>query len=191
MAELRTYLESLPQELYDEVYNLVFCALERELWPENLPSLQAVKARNKTSHPAWPDEAPMDLDLIIVDTEYRIPAILRINRQRRLDFASDYYGANRFRFIGAEIGSKFFDMIGAEQRSMLTQELTVDLDCRKKYGDRFWGVADIIDVWAREYEEVSPILWFARPGGMDRCGYRLGDHPLRYESAWSRVLRFR
>lgn len=152
MAEIRTHLESLPQELYDEIHNLVFCALERELWPENLPSLQAVEARNKTSKLTWPDEARMDLDLIVVDTNYRIPAVLRINRQRRLDFASDYYGANRFIFVRVEAGSKFLDILGAEQRSLLAQTLIVEVKCE----DRFEGVLGTVKTWAREYgKEVS------------------------------------
>ena len=142
----------------------MFCALERELWPENLPSFQAVEARNKTSKLTWP--AFDEREVIMVDNGYRTPAILHIDRLRRLALARKYYRANRFRFGSAEVGSKFFDILGAEQRILLAQELTIHLD-----EHRFKGLADIVEVWAAEYREVSPVVWFAHSGG--RFGYRL------------------
>ena len=90
---LRTHLEALPQELYDEIHKHTFIALEQDTKPEN--------------------------GIVEVSENYRTPKLLHINHNMRLEHAAGYYFRNKFTAYNSNATLKFLDRLGENQRQML------------------------------------------------------------------------
>lgn len=139
-ATLREGLQHLPQELYDNIYDLTFCALERAMWPST-------------------DER------VVVNGAYHTPKILHIDQQRRTQNARDCYSVARFWLSNEELDDKFLESLGWKQRSLLKRDMRLDLNTEISNRNHATRMRAVVKAMKFKYgKPVSPIVWFAGPG---------------------------
>ncbi|KAK4494307.1 hypothetical protein PRZ48_014605 [Zasmidium cellare] len=119
--ELRTHLESLPQELYDHIYDLTFTAnpcvhyLDR-FYPRSVASFAKISKLSKVARPLFqkPDS----------------PNLLHVDRASRRKFAQSFYGGHGSVFVADHLVCGFVDRIGRFIRSLPEEHQEMVRDIR-------------------------------------------------------------
>ena len=153
MADLRKLMNSLPQELYDEIYDFTFGALVAEM--RSSPNAQGT---------------------IRMFTGRRTPTILQIDQASRAEFAKEYYSLGNFKFRNALAASRFLNLIGAQQRKLLEKDIVVmvaltevdrptyRIDTIKRSKDHAAYLNAFVEGWRTRYGMDLPrMVWFEMP----------------------------
>lgn len=155
----------LPQELFDEIFNLTIAALKDEM------------LREGSSRPKC----------IPVDTSYRPPKLLRLTRQLRLEHAADHY-QHTFIFRNDQIAFQYLDSLSVESRSQLKLFLIpyenpprlswqqeherwdrIGAKMRKRYEGNFWLKMGMVP-WDQVCLVVTHVCEIGIPLTMDTGG---------------------
>ena len=97
---LRDLLETLPQELYDEIYKATMAVLKE-------------------------DSSPPLSKGFIVDKEFLPPKLIQINHQTRLEFGEIYYGNTKFTISCDKLGYKFLKSLDLVKQDSFPLRLVV------------------------------------------------------------------
>lgn len=119
MAEVPTFhalFHTLPQELYDQIYELTFTV----------------------THTTWPNR-------ITIDKKYRFPSILQVNRQTRASLINTYYGTNAFWVPDLALFLSRMRPQGrvAQIRENLWSDPNVKSDWRRAYSDFYYNGVEL------------------------------------------------
>lgn len=142
-ATFRKHLQRLPQELFDDIYDLSFGALEEAMWPKG----QRV---------------------VLIGDEYRTPKILHIDRKRRLQHVEQYYKTARFEFVTVSHADSFLNSIGAGQRKLLGENMRLHLRSNTlKYA---MLMRTAVKALGSKYGlHLMPIIWYTPGGYLELC----------------------
>lgn len=148
---LRGHLESLPQELYDSIYDLTFSALESAMWPRGQE------------------------DVLIHNDYYRFPMIFHIDQRTRLQYTEQYYSKGRFEFNDKHSARKFLDTLGADYRNLLKQDMRLRI---LGGGSTQAGrMRIVLRGFGRRYDRtVGAIVWLTGPGPIQYLEFRFSSH---------------